>query len=66
VVFAVGEDKDRLIFEGKLKPDFPITTLNSLSMDKLTTIYPTAFYIEHDTVKAVLPGELPSPFVFKN
>lgn len=66
VIFAVGDEKDRLIFEEKLKPDFPVTILNGTSMDKLTLIYPTAFYIEHDTVKVVLTGELPSPFIFSS
>lgn len=28
--------------------------------------YPTAFYIEKDTIKQVIVGELPSPFVFFN
>jgi uncharacterized membrane protein YphA (DoxX/SURF4 family) len=65
-VFAIGEEKDRLIFEENFKPDFPITNLSAESMDKLTLAYPTAFYIENDTVRIALQSELPSPFVFKN
>lgn len=65
VTFAIGEESSKLIFNEKFKPDFPIINLNGESMDKLTLNYPTAFYVEHDTIKIVSPGELPSPFIFK-
>jgi hypothetical protein len=35
-------------------------------MDKLTFTYPTAFYVEHDTIKIVASGQLSSPFVFES
>ena len=66
IVFATGEEKDRLIFEEIFKPDFPIINLSSEAMNKLLTVYPTMFYIQNDTIKAIIPGQLPSPFVFKN
>ena len=65
VVFAVGETKDRLIFEQNFQPDFPINELSGQAMDKLTKAYPTAFYVERDTIKVIIQSELPSPFVFK-
>lgn len=65
VVFAIGEPKDKLIFEQKFQPDFTIKDLPIQAMDKLTTAYPTAFYVEHDTIKVIIQSELPSPFVFK-
>lgn len=65
VVFAIGEPKDKLIFEQKFQPDFTIKDLSIQAMDKLTTAYPTAFYVEHDTIKVIIQSELPSPFVFK-
>jgi uncharacterized membrane protein YphA (DoxX/SURF4 family) len=65
VVFAIGEPKDRLIFEQNFHPDFAIKDLSVEEMDKLTNAYPTAFYVEHDTVKVILQSELPSPFIFK-
>lgn len=65
VVFAAGEPKDKLIFENNFKPDFVIKDLTGKEMDELTKSYPTAFYVEHDTVKVVIESELPSPFIFK-
>lgn len=65
VVFAIGEQKDKLIFNENFKLDFNIKDLPAIEMDKLTDSYPIAFYIKHDTVKVVLQSELPSPFVFK-
>ena len=65
VVFAIGEPKDKLIFEQNFQPDFAIMDLPIQAMDKLTNAYPTAFYVEHDTVKVIIQSELPSPFIFK-
>ena len=64
VVLAVGEQKDKLIFENNFKPDFAITDLSSKEMDELTLSYPTGFYVANDTVKAVIQSELPSPYIF--
>jgi uncharacterized membrane protein YphA (DoxX/SURF4 family) len=66
IIFTIGNDKDRLIFEDKFKQDFPVTILSSDAMDKLTFTYPTAFYVEHDTIKEVSTGQLSSPFVFES
>ena len=65
MVFAIGEPKDKLVFDQTFHPDFPIRDLNFQSMDKLTTSYPTAFYVVHDTIKTIIQSELPSPYVFK-
>ncbi len=65
VAFAIGEEKNKLIFDKNFKPDFSIKDLSAVEMDKLTDSYPTAFYVEHDSVKFVLQSELPSPFIFK-
>lgn len=64
IVFAVGENKDKLIFEENFKPDFKINHITSEEMDKLTNAYPTSFYVERDTVKVIIQAVLPSPFVF--
>jgi uncharacterized membrane protein YphA (DoxX/SURF4 family) len=66
VVFAIGAESDKDTFNQNFKPDFTIKDLSAIEMDKLTDSYPTAFYIEHDTVKFVLQSELPSPFIFKD
>lgn len=66
IVLATGELKDKLVFEQKFLPDFSIRNLPVTEMDKLTDAYPTAFYVEHDTVKVILKSELPSPFIFKS
>jgi uncharacterized membrane protein YphA (DoxX/SURF4 family) len=65
VVFAIGEPKDKLIFEQNFHPDFTIKDLPVEEMDKLTTAYPSAFYVEYDTVKIIIQSELPSPFIFR-
>lgn len=65
VVFATGELKDKLIFEENFHPDFNIKDISHSEMDTLTTNYPTAFYIEHDTVKVILQSQLPCPYIFK-
>jgi uncharacterized membrane protein YphA (DoxX/SURF4 family) len=64
-VVAIGAENDKDIFNQNFKPDFNIKDLPAVEMDKLTDSYPTAFYVEHDTVKFVLQSELPSPFIFK-
>lgn len=65
MVFAIGKPKDKLIFEHNFHPDFVIKDLPKEAMNKLTTAYPIAFYVEHDTVKVIIQSELPSPFIFK-
>jgi hypothetical protein len=65
MVLAVGSPEDKLIFEQDFKPDFAIKDLKVEAMDSLTTFYPTAFYIVHDTIKVIVRAELPSPFIFK-
>jgi uncharacterized membrane protein YphA (DoxX/SURF4 family) len=64
-VVAIGAENDKDVFIQNFKPDFNIKDLPAIEMDKLTDSYPTAFYVEHDTVKFVLQSELPSPFIFK-
>lgn len=65
IVFAMGEAKDKEFFYQNFKPDFVIHDLVHDNMVKLTTIYPTAFYIRQDTIKAVIQGVLPSAITFK-
>jgi hypothetical protein len=33
-------------------------------MIEMVAVYPTAFYVRHDTIKVIIEGELPSPFIF--
>lgn len=65
LVFATGTASDKLIFEQNFQPDFPIKDLSGLEMDKLTLAYPTAYYVKNDSIKVVIQGVLPSPFVFQ-
>jgi uncharacterized membrane protein YphA (DoxX/SURF4 family) len=65
IVFALGEAKEKQFFYDNFKPDFKIRDLTHDKMIKLTTFYPTAFYIRHDTIKLELHGVLPSPITFK-
>jgi uncharacterized membrane protein YphA (DoxX/SURF4 family) len=65
MALAVGDPEDRVIFEQNFNPDFAYKDLSVEEMDKLTSFYPTAFYVVHDTIKVIVQGQLPSPFVFK-
>ncbi len=65
VVFATGADSSKLIFEQNFHPDFIIKNLPPEAMNKLTTAYPTTFYVEHDTVKVIIQSVLPSYITFK-
>ncbi|MDD5571462.1 MAG: hypothetical protein PHD97_09965 [Bacteroidales bacterium] len=64
MIFAAGENSDKLFFEKNFHPDFNIKELPAEKMDKLTDAYPTAFYVEHDTVKVIIQSVLPSPITF--
>lgn len=66
MIFGSGEEKDRLIFEETFKPDFPIINLSPEKMSELLSVYPTAFYVQNNTIKDIIPGELSSPFIFRN
>ena len=65
IVFGMGEKKDKDYFMKNFQPDFKINEISHDNMIKLTTIYPTAFYIRHDSIKVVLPGALQSPITFR-
>lgn len=66
IAFGTGTDSSRLFFVQNFHPDFSIKDLPVNEMLKLTNLFPTAFYIKHDSVKSVILGELPSPIVFKS
>ncbi len=65
IALGVGE-KNKKDFNDNFKPDFAIKNISVNEMDKLTDVYPTSFYISHDTIKTIIISGLPSPFVFKN
>ncbi len=62
---ATGGEDDKLIFEQNFQPDFYIKDLPIDAMIKLTDKFPTAFYVEHDTIKVIIESELPSPVTLK-
>jgi uncharacterized membrane protein YphA (DoxX/SURF4 family) len=66
IAFATGADSSKLFFIQNFNPDFYIRDLPLDTMLKLTNLFPTSFYVEHDTIKAVIEGELPSHIIFKN
>jgi len=65
VTLAAGPDSSMFSFTQNFHPDFYIKNLSPNEMGKLTDLFPKAFYIKHDTIKAVIDGELPSYIVFK-
>ncbi|MFA4852520.1 MAG: MauE/DoxX family redox-associated membrane protein [Bacteroidales bacterium] len=64
ITFATGKKSDKLFFEQNFHPDFSITDLPMDTISKLTTAFPTTFYIEHDTIKVIIQSVLPSPITF--
>jgi len=66
IAFGTGNDSSKRAFTQNFKPDFYVKDLQPFEMLRFTDLFPTAFYIKHDTVKAVIQGELPSPVVFKS
>lgn len=66
IAFATGSDSSKQYFLTKFHPDFTIKDLPLDEMTKLTSKFPTSFYIVHDSIKAVIEGELPSHVIFEN
>ena len=66
VALGIGADSSKQRFIKDFQPDFYIRDLDPRAMFRLTNLYPTAFFVLRDTIKAVVEGELPSPVVFKN
>lgn len=64
ISFATGKYSDKISFASNFNPDFAIEDLSPGAMDKLTGIYPIAFYVEQDTIKTIIQSELPSPVTF--
>ena len=65
MTFATGETSDKISFMYNFKPNFSIVDLPLKTISQYTDIFPTAFYIEHDTVKTIIQSVLPSPVTFK-
>ena len=59
------EDKYLQKYIRLLKPNFPITPISKEDMNLLTDIYPTAFYVKHDTVHYVMRSMVYSPYTMK-
>ena len=66
IALGIGPDSSKQVFVRNFQPDFNIKDISPGAMYKLTNLYPTAFYIKNDTIKAVVQGELPAPVVFKS
>jgi uncharacterized membrane protein YphA (DoxX/SURF4 family) len=65
MTFASGEASDKISFMYNFQPDFSIVDLPLKTISQFTDIFPTAFYIEHDTIKTIIQSVLPSPVTFK-
>lgn len=65
ISLATGYSGDKLFFQQNFQPDFFIRDLAPTEMKELTNEYPTAFYIKNDSIKIIIPSELPSPITFK-
>jgi hypothetical protein len=47
------------------EPNFRVVPVANDTLAKLTRALPLALYIQHDTVKAVMKGEVRSPFTYQ-
>ena len=65
IAIAVGEEKDRILFEQDFEIGFPIQNLSHDSMNEIAKVVPTSFFIKNDTIQIILPSALPSFVVFK-
>ncbi len=65
ITFATGDKDSKKFFIDNFKPDFLINELPYDSIKKLTKAFPTAYYVEHDTIKYIIPSVLPSSVTFK-
>lgn len=64
ITFATGKYSDKLYFIQNFHPDFYIKDISLKAISELTDAVPTAFYIEHDTIKVIIRSVLPSPVTF--
>ncbi len=62
---ATGDNDAKHFFDQNFRPDFHIRDLSAVEMGEITEVYPVAFYIRHDSVKIIIPSELPSQVTFK-
>jgi uncharacterized membrane protein YphA (DoxX/SURF4 family) len=61
---ATGAQDDKIFFQQNFHTDFNIIDLPVDEISELTDVFPTAFYIEHDTIKIIIQSVLPSPVTF--
>lgn len=65
VILASGKPSDKRFFMQNFKPGLNLKDLPADTLSKLINVFPTAFYIEHDSVKVIIETVLPSPVTFK-
>lgn len=64
VVFAEGKDSLNA-FKNFFIPEFDIMEKDNGILTQLTSISPTMFYIDNDTIKYVIEGQIPSLYLFE-
>lgn len=52
-------------FREEFHPNFCVRSLPSEEILQLTNVFPTAYYVRRDTIRAVLMGELPAAMLFR-
>lgn len=65
LAMATGRQDAKLFFYENFNLDFYIRELPGDTIKKLTDAFPTAFFIERDTVRVVIKSVLPSPVTYK-
>lgn len=63
---AINDDEKRLKFEKLYEPNFEIKHLETRDFVRITKSFPRGFYIQNDTIRFALSGELPSAYVLKD
>jgi hypothetical protein len=61
---AWGDSIKEQWFKDNFNTDFLIKNYDPVTFFRLTNRFPVAYYIQNDTVKRVIRGELPCGYVF--
>lgn len=64
IALGTGSAEDRKIYEKQFSPEFEIRNTPFDTLLKITDALPTAFIIQHDSVKYVMKEPIHSPFTF--
>lgn len=65
IAFGAGDEEDRAKYMAQFQPNFDPITMPQEELFAFTDRFPTAFLIQHDSIKSVMRGEIHSPWTLK-